>query len=215
MTTGIQKNTVVKSNRFSTNGILENMEVKYFEGAEWAKIFEHNNHAGTVLFTSVDEALHSETPDKYSRFYLLDYFKNINNKYEFLLQYPDNYTDKYNRWIQNLNPCNEYITPTSSGTPADGYTAIHIDWTSNYWGGLTRQNSSPTSNYLTYLSGSTGHGNYWFAVAAFSAYQGGIPGPSVVVTGRTQVWVRIDNLPEENKFQISKNTIIANDFYEI
>ena len=215
MTTGIQKNTVVKSNRFSTNGILEDMETKYFEGAAWIKIFEHNNHAGTVLFTSVDEALHSETLDKYSRFYLLDYFKNVNDKYEFLLQYPDNYTDKYNRWIQNLNPCNEYITPTSSGTPADGYTAIHIDWTSNYWGGLTRQNSSATSNYLTYLSGSTGHSNYWFAVAAFSAYQGGIPGPGVVVTGRTQLWVRIDNLSEENKFQITKNCIVANDFYEI
>ena len=216
MTTGIQKNTVVKSNRFSTNGILEDMETKYFEGAEWAKIFEHNNHAGTVLFSSVSEALHSETPDKYSRLYLLDSFKNVNNKYEFLLQYPDNFTDKYNRWIQNLNPCNEYITPTSSGTPADGYTAVHVDWTGNHWGGLTRQNSSTTEiTSYCYLSGSTGHNNWWYAIASKQAFNGGIPGPSVVVTARTQLWVRIDNLPEENKFQISKNTMIANDFYEI
>lgn len=216
MTTGIQKNTVVKSNRFSTNGILEDMEVKYFEGAEWAKIFEHNSKAGTVVFSSVAQCLNVQDENRYSRMYLLDNFKNINNKYEFLLEYPDDREGQYNRWIQNLNPCNEYITPTSSGTPADGYTVVHVDWTGNHWGGLTRQNSSVTSNYLTYLSGSTGHDNYWFAIAAFSAYQGGIPGPnSTVVTGRVQMWVRIDNLPEENKFQISKNTMIANDFYEI
>ena len=216
MTTGIQKNTVVKSNRFSTNGILEDMETKYFEGAAWIKIFEHNNHAGTVRFTTLDECLHSDTLDKYSRFYLLDYFKNANNKYEFLLEYPDDVPNKYNRWIQNNNPCKEFVPTTSAGDgTAEGYTAIHIDWSGSYWGGLTRMNSSETSISNCYLSGSVGHTNWWFAIAATSFYQGGIPGPSVVVKGRTKVWVRIDNLSEENKFQITKNCIVANDFYEI
>lgn len=213
---GIQKNAVVKANRFSTNGILQDMEIKYFEGAEWAKIFEHNNQAGTIRFTTLAECLHSETVDKYSRFYLLDYFKNINNKYEFLLQYPDSFTDKYNRWIQNNNPCNEYVERTSSGDgKAEGYTAIHIDWSGSYWGGLTRRNSSETAINNCYLCGSVGHSNWWFAIAATQFYQGGIPGPGVVVTGRTQVWVRIDDLPEETKCQIAKFCIVANDFYEI
>lgn len=216
MKTGIQKNTVVKSNRFSTNGILEDMETKYFESAEWAKIFEHNNHAGTVLFTSLNECLYSETLDKYSRLYLLDSFKNVNNKYEFLLEYPDNYTDQYNRWIQNNNPCKEFVPTTSAGDGiAYGYEAVHIDWTGHYWGGLTRQNSDESVIYPTYLSGSVGHANWWFAIGSSSVHAGGIPGPVNAITGRVQLWVRIDNLPEENKFKISKNTMIANDFYEI
>ena len=64
----IQKNGTITANIFSTNGLLENMEQKYFAGAQWAKIFEHNNHAGTVLFSSLVECLHSETKDKYHFF---------------------------------------------------------------------------------------------------------------------------------------------------
>lgn len=213
---GIQKNAIVKANRFSTNGILEDMETKYFEGAEWAKVFDHNSQSGTVVFSSVAEALNTQVENKYSRLYLLDYFKNINNKYEFLLEYPDNAVGQYNRWIQNNNPCNEYIIPTSSGSPAAGYTAVHVDWTGNLWGGLTRQNESTTEiTEKCYLSGTTGHVNWWYAIAPKNSYQNGVPGPNKVIAGRTQIWVRIDNLPEENKFQISKNCIVANDFYEI
>jgi len=218
MTTGIQKNTVVKSNRFSTNGILEDMETKYFEGAKWAKIFEHNSNSGTVVFSSVDEALNTQVENKYSRLYLLDYFKNINDKYEFLLEYPDNVPNQYNRWIQNNNPCNEYVPTTSAGDgTAEGYEAIHIDWNGHYWGGLTLQNSLTSASPINpcYLSGSVGHTNWFFAIAPRNNYQNGMPGPTGVISGKVQLWVRIDNLSEENKFQITKNCIVANDFYEI
>lgn len=216
---GIQKNAVVKANRFSTNGILQDMEIKYFEGAEWAKIFEHNNHGGTVLFTSIAEALHSETIDKYSRLYLLDSLENVNGKYEFLLQYPDDeyYNEKYNRWIQKNNPCNEYVTTTSTGEAfAEGYEAVHIDWTARYWGGLTRQQPlTSTSINPTYLSGSVGHSNWYYAIGCSSSWSGGIPAENYANTGRAQLWIRIDNLPEETKCQIAKFCIVANDFYEI
>ena len=80
----ITKTGVIKAKKFSTNGILEDMEQKYFEGAQWAKVFEHNNKAGTVLFTSLTEIKHSETSNKYSRLYLLDSITGKNNNYEFL-----------------------------------------------------------------------------------------------------------------------------------
>lgn len=212
----IQKNAVIIFKRFSTNGILENMQTKFFENAEWAKIFEHNNHSGTVLFTSLDECLKSNTQDKYSKIYLLDYFKSKNNKYEFLLEYPDDVPNQYNRWIQNNNPCNEFVPTTTSGDgTAAGYTTVHMDWNGHYWGGLTRQNSDATTISPTYLSGSVGHTNWWFAIGSSSVHAGGIPGPVNAITGRVQLWVRIDNLPDETKCQITNECMIANDFYEV
>lgn len=213
----IKKNGVITANIFSTNGLLEDMEQKYFEGAQWAKVFEHNNHAGTVLFTSITEVRHSETTDKYSRLYLLDSLTDKNGKYEFLLQYPDDIANQYNRWKQTNNPLNEFVTTTSAGDgKAAGYEAVHIDWNTNYWGGLTRQNSDASSIASTYLSGSVGHTNWFFAIGCASAWSGGIPGPNVAITGRAQLWVRIDNLVDETKAQITKQgCFAANNFYEI
>ena len=213
----IQKNGTITANIFSTNGLLENMEQKYFEGAQWAKIFEHNNHAGTVLFSSLAECLHSETKDKYSRIYLLDTMSDKSGKYEFLLQYPDNDSVKYNRWKQTNNPCKEFVTTTSAGTGvATGYEAIHIDWNQNYWGGITRQSSDTSAISPTYLSGSVGHTNWYYAIGCTSAWNGGIPGPNIAITARAQLWVRIDNLQNETKAQITKaGCMSANGFYEV
>jgi hypothetical protein len=106
------------------------------------------------------EAKNIQTTDKYSRLGLLDSgdtYK-INGKYEFMLCYPNN-TTQYNRWKQTNAPQNEFITPSSSGGQVTGYEAVHIDWTSNYWGGLERNNESTTSYSPTWLDGSCGHGN--------------------------------------------------------
>ena len=183
----VKKNGVVQLKRFSNTGILDNMEIKYFENAIWAKVFEHNNRSGTVLFTTVAEVKNSSTADKYSRLNLLDNFKASDGKYEFLLQYPDNDTTKYNRWKQTNNPLNEFVEQTSAGTgTATGYEAVHIDWNVNYWGGLTRQNSDASSLSPTYLSGSVGHSNWYYAIGCVSVWSGGIPGPNFAVTARAQ-----------------------------
>lgn len=212
----LYKTGVVEASRFSTNGILEDMEIKYFENAVWAKVFEHNNHAGTVLFTSIDEVKKSNTADKYSRIYLLDYLKASDGKFEFLLEYPDDIPNQYNRWKQTNNPCNEHM---ESGTrPVTGYEAVHIDWDTSLWGGLERSNSNVETLGSTYIDGSVGHVNWHYAIGTKSAWNGGIPGPSTspIIYGRVQLWVRIDTLPEETKCQISKsNCVVANDFYEI
>lgn len=173
------------------------MPIKSFDGARWARIFYHNNKKGTVLFTSLAECKNTQTADKYSRLGLLDSgdtYK-INGKYEFLLQYPIDDPSHYNRWKQTNAPQNEYNTQTSTGTQVAGYEAVHVDWTSNYWGGLERNEQDATALNSTWLDGSVGHGNWHFAIGASTAYSRGIPSGTAVINGSTadvvELWIRI------------------------
>ena len=198
---------------FSKQGVVKfdsfcEYEQKQFQGALWLKIFDHNNNAGTVVFANQAEALLSTTEDKFSRLCLLSNLKSSDGKYEFLLEYPDDRLGQYNRWIQTSNPTVDSIA---------GYTAIHIDWAESSWGGL----APSTSTTRTFIDGSPGAGSWWYAIGAYTKYtdggKTGIPGNSPPsVTGRAQLWVRIDNVanPKLN-LQITKsNDIISNEFYE-
>lgn len=168
------------------------MPIKSFDGARWARIFYHNNKKGTVLFTSLAECKNTQTADKYSRLGLLDSgdtYK-INGKYEFLLQYPIDDPSHYNRWKQTNAPQNEYNTQSSTGTQVAGYEAVHIDWTSNYWGGLERNNTSTTSYSLTWLDGSVGHGDWFYAIGSASTHARGIPSYNSTADV-VELWIRI------------------------
>lgn len=171
---------------------LYDMPIKSFDGARWARIFYHNNRNGTVLFTSLAECKNTQTADKYSRLGLLDSgdtYK-INGKYEFMLTYPIDDPGHYNRWKQTNAPQNEYNTQTTSGTQVTGYEAVHIDWTNNHWGGLERNKSDVSSINPTWLDGSVGHGNWFYAIGSSAIHARGIPSysstPSVV-----ELWIRI------------------------
>lgn len=180
------------------------MPIKYFDGARWARIFYHNNKKGSVLFNSLAECRNVQTTDKYSRLGLLDSgdtYK-INGKYEFMLVYPVDNSSKYNRWRQTNAPQNDFIAITEAGTGvATGYEAVHIDWTSNYWGGLTRQSSDTSVFSNTWLSGSVGHGNWYWAIGAGVSYVRGIPsGNDITAVNSTtigstadvvELWIRI------------------------
>lgn len=171
---------------------LYDMPIKSFGGARWARIFYHNNRNGSVLFTSLAECKNTQTTDKYSRLGILDSGNTykINGKYEFLLQYPIDAPNQYNRWRQTNAPQNEFITRSETGGQVTGYEAVHIDWTANYWGGLERNNTSTTSYSPTWLDGSVGHGNWFYAIGSASVHARGIPSyastPSVV-----ELWIRI------------------------
>lgn len=167
----------------------------------WARIFYHNCKEGTVLFDSIAECRNVQTADKYSRLYLLedDTYK-INGKFEFMLCYPDESSSQYNRWKQTNAPQNEFVTVTASGTDyAAGYEAVHIDWTDNYWGGMTRQNSDATTITDTWLSGSVGHSNWFYALGAIESWEEGIPSSNSLshnsTFGEVELWVRIDTIP--------------------
>lgn len=219
------KTGVVSTNAFSNSIPIQDMQTKILDdNSVWALIFEHNCQGGTVLFESVDEARNTQSANKYSRLYLLDNesFKSISDgKYEFMLCYPDDTSD-YNRWKQTNNPCNEYKGTDDGTLTADGYEAVSIAWTSNYWGGLTRQNEDKTTINRTFISGSVGSSAWYYAIGTFIAWNDGMPactdltgGNTIGITGRVQLWVRIDNTNATDGFKIYDKCIIAKDFIEI
>lgn len=171
------------------------------DGSVWARIYYHNSQNGTVIFNSVDEVKNVQSTDKYSRLYLLDdnRFKGSDGKFEFMLCYPDNSTS-YNRWKQTNSPCNEYV-PVNSKYTVEGYVAGTIAW-SHHWGGLARHNEDPT--YInkggSYIKGNIGMSSWWYALAPFVGYEGGVPGyqnastGDTIITGRTELWVRYDHV---------------------
>lgn len=212
---GIYRNGSWKANSFHELRTLD-------DGSVWLKIFYHNNLGGTVLFSTIDEVKHTNTENKYSLLYMLDNvnYKGSDGKFEFMLTYPDTST-KYNRWKQTNNPCNEYVATTSTGEGmAEGYEAVHIDSTTNYWGGLTRQVSDATTFNSTYLSGSVGHGNWYYAIGAKSKHGVGIPMGSGLgadsMDSIVELWLRIDHTAQfTTKAWISSDEVIGNEFIEI
>ena len=188
----------IMANTSNAIDLLDMQTKTLSDGSKWARIFYHNSKGGTVLFSTVQEARNTQTADKYSRLYLLDddtFKKNMEGKFELMLCYPTDSTTKYNRWKQTNSPCNEYYTPTTSGTKVTGYEAIHIDWTTNYWGGLGRFNKSTTEiTQNCYLTGAVGTQSWWYAIAPITAYNGGMPSSNGVTTNDVEIWIRYDNL---------------------
>lgn len=210
----MKKTGVFMAEDFSERGKLANMKFTTLtDGSAWARIFYHANHGGTVFFTSLEETLNSDTPDKFSCLYLLNELKATDGKYEFMLTYPEKHPGQYNRWKQTNNPCNENVANGDGTAYAAGYAAIHIDWTSSYWGGLTRQNTSTTAYTPCYLSGSVGHSNWFYAIGATQKHDGGIPGPSSGVQ-ETELWVRVDTLPKNSKFNIMKEQFVSGTLFQ-
>lgn len=159
------------------------------DGSVWARVLNHDMRSGAVLWTS-SEALNTQQTYKYSRLNILtDSLKNSSGKFEFMLKYPTNSSTAYNRWKQNTAPQSTNVTQTSAGSAVPGYEAVSISWTGNYWGGL-----EVCAGGYALLDGSTGHSNWWYAVAPYQAYQNGSPGPTTVCYRQTELWVRIPNV---------------------
>ena len=83
--------------------------------------------------------------------------------YEFLLEYPDDFPGKYNRWTQTKDPLDdpEENVGGSSVQKAQGYTKVKLSWESKF-GGLMLS-ISPN----TLLDGQTGDSNYRYAIGQF------------------------------------------------
>ena len=201
---GISKNENTQpTDWISTNKIdLTNVPVKVENGATWARVFYHNCVNGSELFTSEAEALSTNSRYKFSVLSSLKNYRNSNGDFEFLLQYPND-TNKYNRWIQTDNPTEVTLPYVSGNTTVKGYQAIHIDWTGYYWGGLYKSENTKVS----LINGSAGHGEWFYAIGAYSKYSLGIPSYDSTATV-TELWTRIDNLEAEGKKDL--NATIGN-----
>ena len=181
--------------------LLHHLQCKFVGNSMFVKIYEHNNCAGNLLWYSLSEVWSFNAPGKFCMWKALnnrDIFATSSNKYEFILEYPDDSPTQYNHWVQTNNPINDWVT-TSTSAKATGYSAIHIDWTENYWGGLVRQYENATtvpSN--TYITGTTGIGDWFYAICPFNSWGVGIPSSESLksitsnsTAGRCIVWCKI------------------------
>lgn len=176
-------------------------------GAEWLEVFYHNTNNNTVWFTDEQEALHTNSQYKFSILDQLENFRGTDNKFEFLLEYPQDLPGQYNRWKQTDNPALVQELSNSTPSPANGYEAIHVDWTPNGWGGLLKSQKGSTSSPIrTFIDGSTNYGNWFYAIGCYnnkaSDWENAMPGPNnTPSTGMKEVnlYVRIDNLENKNE----------------
>ena len=153
---------------------------KEINGATWAQILYHFNDSGSQLFASSDN-LSSQTKND---FYRNSQFANLARynltSYEFLLQY--SHISGYNQWKQTSNP-------VTANNTISGYQAVSISWNDNAWGGIAK--SSTTAS--TFIDGSPGTGTWFYALGAYAAWNGGIPGPSAAEKQVTRLWLKTDS----------------------
>ena len=178
-------------------------------GVNYVKIFEHFTSEG--LFTSEAQALLNKQKGKFSVLSLIDNLK-APGTYKFMLYYPE--MGKMNVWEQRKNPLNCTQANTTSGHSVDGYNPINVQMTGEYFGGLER---STTSNTL--LDGSTGHGNWWYAIGAYNEHptagSGTIPGGDTTNVTQAQLWLACsDAVKNQSKYVKLSESYPAKKEYE-
>ena len=156
---------------------------KEINGATWAQILYHFNDSGSQLFASSDN-LSSQTKND---FYRNSQFANLARynltSYEFLLQY--SHISGYNQWKQTSNPA-------TTSEAVSGYQAVSISWNENSnssaFQGIAKSNSG-----ATFIDGTIGHSNWYYALGSYSEWNGGIPGPSSAEKQVTRLWLKTDS----------------------
>lgn len=191
-------NNVEDTNYVNSYFGTTNLEViTWDDGSKWVPLVLHNATGGSIVYSSVSEALQCTNSNKISNLYLFqkehNIFKDINGFYEFILYYPG--LNNYQRWKQRSNPVLTYDAVAN-------YIPIHIPWTDQRWGGMARNNLSLSSASNTFLSGTINHGNWYYALCSFVNYSsGGIPGPGSAkdcYSGWVKFYVRVPQLEQEN-----------------
>lgn len=193
----ISKNGIISTGGFSDHSPTQDMEVKVLDdGSVWARILHHNNQSGTVLFTS-SNVMNIQTTDLYSRLYLLEDFRDVDNLFEFMVIQPEFSESTIYRWKQSNNPTNT--------TTVTGYVNV-----SNAPSGLVKCSGN------TLCAHSTSTSNWWCAVGCYTKFSNGIPGfGGKTVTQSLDFYVRTDTLPQQQQVKIFQNYITAKDFIEL
>jgi hypothetical protein len=143
------------------------------DGGGWTLVFRHDIAGGYFADDAEADAVNetSITPRSETKYSILNKIDSIKSAsaYEFRLYYPNE--NKRNHWKQTFNP----RSGRSYSRPVTGYSAIAIDSSINYWGGLEKDFSGNT-----FLDGSVNHSNWWYSIGSNAVYNGGIPGHKVV-----------------------------------
>ena len=183
-------------------------EFGYLKGNLWLKVFFHS-YKNKALFSGPDEAKYTISEDKYSIFVnITDDFK-INNKFEFIIYYPED--NVYFRWVQNNNPINEL---ENSSTKASGFEDKGSTVEGYKWGGLVKTNFTEKNEINSLLNGNPGHNHWYFAIGMYDiVYErwknSGIPSYLYEkAVNYVYVWLRLFRI--FNSFYHNKSLFIIN-----
>ena len=165
---------------------------KVFVGRKWLLIFHHKYETDEDLFNNEEEVLSSSKENKFSILGSIDKSFRRNNKYEFLLEYPEK--EGFNQWTQTKNPV--FAEPWKE----NGYKPISISWSNESWHGLAR---SSRVNH-TFIDGSPSHDDWFYSIGTYLAWYGSIPGITNILNypenereqlkvREVNLWIRIDN----------------------
>lgn len=159
------------------------------DGGGWTLLMNQKSDTGGY-FTDVTQAmLHNHTnpnADLYSILQHTESFRSLKGNFTFKINWPG-YPQR-NIWRQLTNP--------TVDQPVSGYVPLQIDSGTNFWGGLERNCLFSCNKSL--MDGSVNNGDWFYAVASFLDYGGGIPSSEVlelntVGVPQTQLWVRDDS----------------------
>lgn len=183
------KNGVVSCNGISSLPGKYDPEVLIeSDGSCWAHIGHHADPT-TYKFASSDPFTTGVWKDE--RRFLDPSFCDLVDKWEFLIKQKADSSvseNKY-RWVQTVNPNTAAYedVPSSAVTKntGTGYTTFST-------GGIYKFNSS-----AYYVTNNGSKGNWWGAIGAWNAHQGGIPGWAGTIVkdgGYLDLYIRIDNV---------------------
>jgi len=158
------------------------------DGSCWAHIGHHADPT-TYKFASGDPFATGVWKD--DRRFLDASYCNLVDKWEFLIMQKadSSASEKKYRWIQQVNPNTAVYedVPSSAVTKntGTGYTTFST-------GGIYKFNSN-----AYYVTNNGSKGNWWGAIGAWNAHQGGIPGWAGTIVkdgGHLDLYIRIDNV---------------------
>ncbi|MCP5016977.1 MAG: hypothetical protein GY938_17170, partial [Ketobacter sp.] len=130
--------------------------------------------SGDAEAQSVNAGQDPTAVQKFSRLSELVDLRGADGRFHFKLVYPA--VDISNEWQQTSNPL-------TTSEAVEGYEAVEINATEQYWGGLAKSSSG-----ATFIDGSIGHGNWFYAIGSNAAHGGGIPGPNATVVTEVELY---------------------------
>lgn len=160
------------------------------DGGGWTLLMNQKADTGGYFTDATQAVLYNQTNPDADRYSILSYteaFRSIQGNFTFKINWPG-YAQR-NIWRQETNPTVDQAVK--------GYVPLVIDASLNQWGGLERNCTINCTN--AYMDGSVNHGDWFYAIASYAVYGGGIPSSQSVVAGgstgvnQTQLWVRDDS----------------------
>jgi hypothetical protein len=142
----------------------------------WILVMNQNVVTGGYFTNSTEAQNVNESDPTAGKYSILNRLERFRDNGTFTFRINWSVDANRNIWSQTSNPVTEAIA---------GYTAISVNQTVNSWGGIALSSTSGS----TFIDGSPGAGTWYYAIASYVAWSGGIPSYSPA-TQQTRLWVK-------------------------